>query len=130
MRKPKSKETIEKQNKEKKNRPKDVYEKMVETRRKSGTPWISDEQREKIKEFNKIYWNQKNKDEQKRRMIEFYKKNSVSEETRNKLKELNSGKNNNMYGKKHNDSTKEKMKLAWLKRKQKNIAMTNQSDKI
>lgn len=36
MRKPKSKETIEKQNKEKKNRSKEVYEKMVETRRKSG----------------------------------------------------------------------------------------------
>lgn len=33
-------------------------------------------------------------------MIEFYKNNPVSEETRNKLKELNSGKNNNMYGKK------------------------------
>jgi hypothetical protein len=130
MRKPKSKETIEKQNKEKKNRSKEVYEKMVETRKKSGIPWVSDEQREKIKEFNKIYWNQKNKDEQKRRMIDFYKNNPVSEETRNKLKELNSGKNNNMYGKKHNGITKEKMKLAWLKRKQKNIAMTNQSDKI
>lgn len=130
MRKPKSKETIEKQNKEKMNRSKEVYERMVETRRKKGIPWISIEQKEKIKEFNKKYWNQKNKEEQKNRMIEYYKNNPVSEETRNKLKELNSGKNNKMYGKKHNDSAKEKMKLAWLRRREKKIAMSAQSDNI
>jgi hypothetical protein len=118
MKKPKSKKTIEKQNEEKRNRSKEVYQKMVETRRKNGLPWISDEQRKKITEFNKKYWDNEKKEEQKIRMIEFYKNNPISEETRNKLKEINSGKNNKMFGKKHNQETKEKMKLAWLKRKQ------------
>lgn len=123
MRKPKSKETIEKQNKEKRNRLKEVYQKMVETRRKNGLPWVSEDQKEKVKDFNKKYWNNQTKEEQKLRMIEYYKKNPISEETKKKLKQINNGKNNSMYGKKHNEETKEKMKLAWLKRKEKKIAM-------
>jgi hypothetical protein len=127
MRKPKSTETIKKQNTEKRNRPKEVYEKMVKTRKATGNPWISDEQKEKIKEFNKIYWTEENKEQQKNRMIDFYKNNKISEETRNKLKEINSGENNNMFGKKHNESAKEKMKLAWIKRKEKMNAILSQS---
>jgi len=130
MKKPKSKETIQKQKDSLKKRSKESWKKTVETRRKNGLPWISDEQRKKITEFNKKYWDDEKKEEQKNRMIEFYKNNPISEETRNKLKELNSGKNNRMFGKKHKPEAKEKMRLAWQKRKQKNIAMTNQSDKI
>ena len=130
MKKPKSPKTVEKQNEEKRNRSKEVYQKMVETRRKKGLPWISDEQRKKITEFNKKYWDDEKKEEQKNRMIEFYKNNPVSEETRNKLKELNSGKNNKMFGKKHNQKAKEKMKLAWQKRKEKKIAIADNSTNI
>lgn len=119
MKKPKAKETIIKQNLEKRNRSKNVYDKMIETRRKNGIPWVSDEQKEKIKEFNQRYWNDQTKEEQRLRMIEFYKKNPISEKTKNKLSALNSGKNNKMYGKKHNEETREKMRLAWQKRKQK-----------
>jgi hypothetical protein len=121
MRKPKSKETIERQKAAMKRRKKESWLKSAETRRNNGLPWISDEQREKVKEFNKKYWNAQTKEEQKLRMIDFYKKNPISEETRKKLKECNSGKNNNMFGKKHNEETREKMKLAWQKRKNKKI---------
>ena len=119
MKKPKSQETIKKQKESLKKRSKESWKKMVETRRKKGLPWISDEQREKVKEFNKIYWNEKTKEEQRLRMIEFYKKNPISEETREKLKKVNAGENNNMFGKTHSESTREKMKLAWAKRKEK-----------
>lgn len=118
MRKPKSAETIRKMKESLKKRNKDSWEKMIETRRKKGLPWVSDEQKEKRREFNQRYWNDQTKKEQRLRMIDFYKKNPISEETRKKLKECNSGKNNNMYGKKHNEETREKMRLAWQKRKQ------------
>jgi hypothetical protein len=117
MRKPKSKETIQKQNKEKINRSEETYRKAVETRKKNGRLWISDEQREKIKEFNKNYWNDIEKENQRLRMKEFYKKNPVSQETRNKLKKIRKGDGNNMFGKKHSEIAKEKMKLAWKRRK-------------
>jgi hypothetical protein len=119
MRKPKSKETIEKQKKALKKRSKESWKKMVETRRKKGLPWISDKQRQQRKEFNKRYWNEKTKEEQRLRMIEFYKKNPISEETREKLKKVNSGENNGMFGKKHSEETRQKLKLAWAKRKEK-----------
>ena len=126
MRKPKSKETIEKQNESKRKRNKSIYSKMVETRKSKGIPWISEEQREKMKIFNKKYWNEENKEIQKNRMIEFYKTNPISEETRNKLKKINSGENNNMFGKTHKESTREKMRLAWEKRKQKKLLSSSQ----
>jgi hypothetical protein len=128
MRKPKSKETIEKQNESKRKRDKTIYKKMIETRKSKGIPWISEKQREKIKEFNKKYWNEENKENQKNRMIEFYKSNPISEETRNKLKKINSGENNNMFGKTHKETTKEKMRLAWEKRKQKKLLLSSQSN--
>jgi hypothetical protein len=121
MRKPKSEETIRKMKESLKKRSKDSWKKMVETRRKKRLPWVSDKQREQRKEFNQKYWNDQTKEDQRLRMIEFYKKNPISEETRKKLKEVNVGENNNMYGKKHKESTKEKMKLAWAKRKNKSI---------
>ena len=119
MRKPKSEETIRKMKEALKKRNKESWKKMVETRRKKGLPWVSDEQRQQRKEFNKRYWNEKTKEEQRLRMIEFYKKNPISEETREKLKKVNAGENNNMFGKTHSESTREKMKLAWAKRKEK-----------
>lgn len=119
MRKPKSKETIEKQNLQKKNRSEEVYKKMVKTRKSKDAPWISEEQKEKIKKFNQSYWNDQNRDIQKNRMIEYYKNNPVSEETKNKKREIFKGEKNPMFNKKHNDLTKAKMKLAWEKRKNK-----------
>lgn len=117
MSKPKSAITIEKQNIEKKNRSKNVYEKMVATRKSSGQPWIKDEQREKIKMFNDEYWDDENRELQKTRMLEYYKNNPVSEETKQKIKSKTSGENNPMFGKEHSSETKEKMKLAWEKRR-------------
>lgn len=130
MRKPKSKETIEKQNESKRKRNKEIYRKMVETRKSKGIPWISEEQREKIKKFNQSYWNDENRDIQKNRMIDYYKNNPISEETRSKLKEMNLGENNNMFGKTHKESSKEKMRLAWEKRKQKKFASSEEDVKI
>jgi hypothetical protein len=122
MRKPKSEETIRKQKEALKKRNKESWIKAVETRKKNGPPKISDELRKKRKEFNQRYWNEKTKEEQRNRMIEFYKKNPISEETRNKLKKVNSGENNNMFGKKHNEEARKKMRLAWQKRKEIDIS--------
>jgi len=52
-------------------------------------------------------------------MLEFYKRNPISEETKKILSKKSSGKNNNMYGKKHSEETRLKMKQAWEKRKNK-----------
>ena len=120
MRKPKSKEAIEKQNESKRNRSKESYQKMVETRKNNGNAWISEDQKKKIKEFNDSYWNSENRKKHKETMVKFYEQNPISDETREKLRLINSGENNNMFGKTHSDSTREKMKLAWAKRKQNN----------
>jgi hypothetical protein len=120
MKKPKSKETIQKQKEALKNRSKESYIKMIETRKNSGKPWISKDQREKIKAFNAEYWSDEKKEEHRKIMIDYYKQNSISEETRKKLQNLNSGESNNMYGKKHSELTKQKMRAAWEKRRNKN----------
>ena len=52
-------------------------------------------------------------------MIEYYKHNPISDETRRILSVKNSGENNKMYGKKHTDETRMKMRQAWEKRKNK-----------
>jgi hypothetical protein len=119
MKKPKSTETREKMKQALSNRSKDVYEKMINTRRSSGAQWISDEQRVKMKEHNAMYWNEENKNKHREIMKEFYQKNPISEETRKLLSEKRSGKHNNMYGKKHSEETRLKMKQAWEKRKNK-----------
>lgn len=120
MRKPKSKETIEKQNKEKRNRPKEVYQKAIETRKRNNPIWHDEKSRKLLSVKNNIRWkDSENRKKQSEIMKEYYKKNPISEETKNKHKELNKGENNNMFGKKHNESTKEKMKIAWAKRKNK-----------
>lgn len=120
MRKPKSKETVEKQNKAKKERSKEVYKKAVETRRKNNPVWHNDKMIEIIKASNAIRWSKnENRIKHSKLMIEYYKNNPILETTRQKLSEINSGKNNNMFGKKHSESAKEKMRLAWEKRKNK-----------
>ena len=122
MRKPKSKETIEKQNKEKINRPKEVYQKAIETRKRNNPVWHDEEMRKILSIKNNIRWsNDDNRKKQSEIMKEYYKKNPISEETRNKHRQLSKGENNGMYGKTHNESTKEKMKLAWAKRKEKSV---------
>jgi hypothetical protein len=120
MKKPKSKNTIEKQNEEKRRRGKKVYEKMVSSRRATGKPWISNSQKEKLKNSNKAYWNENNRDIQKNRMIDYYKNNPVSEETKKIKSEKLKGEKNPMFNRKHNDLTKDKMKLAWQKRRERN----------
>jgi len=52
-------------------------------------------------------------------MKEYYKNNPVSNEIKEKHRKLSSGKNNPMFGKTHNNETRQKMKLAWEKRKNK-----------
>jgi alpha-D-ribose 1-methylphosphonate 5-triphosphate diphosphatase PhnM len=121
MRKPKSEETIKKQNEEKMNRSSDVYKKMVQTRKSKGLPWVSDEQKEKIKNFNSKYWNDENRKLQKERMIEFYKNNPISDASKEKRKKLFSGENNAMFGKSHSKEARDKMKKAWERRKLKKI---------
>jgi hypothetical protein len=119
MKKPKSIETVQKQNEQKRNRPKEVYQKMVQTRKGKNPNWHNEKMLKLISSKNAIRWkNEKNRKEQSDRMKEYYKNNPISEDTRKKLKLANSKENNNMFGKKHTDSTKEKMKLAWLKRKE------------
>ena len=51
-------------------------------------------------------------------MKEVHKLNPISEETRQKHREKSAGANNGMYGKKHSTETREKLKLAWQKRKE------------
>jgi len=118
MRKPKSKETIEKQNQEKKTRSKDVYRKMVETRKKRYSTWHTPEQIEKIKQHNATWWNEENRKKHSEKMKEVHKLNPISEETRQKHREKSKGVNNGMYGKKHSEATREKLKLAWIKRRE------------
>jgi len=121
MKKPKSEITIEKQNKEKTSRPKEVYEKMVNTRKERYDTWNNEAQRNAISEANKKRWNEEeNRKKHSDIMKDYYKNNPVSEETKTKKKETSKGDRNGMFGKTHNESTREKMKLAWEKRKQKN----------
>jgi hypothetical protein len=121
MKKPKSEVTIEKQNKEKTSRPKEVYEKMVNTRKERYDTWNNEAQRTAISEANKKRWNEEeNRKKHSDIMKDYYKNNPVSEETKTKKKETSKGDRNGMFGKIHNESTREKMKLAWEKRKQKN----------
>lgn len=119
MRKPKSQETIERQNKAKKNRGKEVYEKAVKTRKGKYSTWHNDKMIEVIKDSNAVRWSdQENRKKHSKIMVEYYKNNPVSEETKEKHSELSSGENNPMFGKKHNEETRQKMKLAWAKRKE------------
>lgn len=119
MKKPKSPETKAKIKQALLNRSRDVYEKMINTRRSNGTQWISDEHRVKIKEHNALYWNEENKLKHQETMLEFYKRNPISDETKKILSKKSSGKNNTMYGKKHSEEARLKMKQAWEKRKNK-----------
>jgi hypothetical protein len=72
-----------------------------------------------MKEHNANYWNEENKNKHKEVMKEFYQKNPISDKTRKLLSEKRTGENNNMYGKKHSEETRLKMKQAWEKRKNK-----------
>jgi len=121
MRKPKTKETIEKQNREKRTRNKEVYKKAYATRKQRYSTWHTAEQIEQIKQRNAVYWTDENRKTHSEKMKEVHKLNPISEETRQKHREKSKGANNGMFGKKHNQETKEKMKLAWAKRKQRNI---------
>jgi hypothetical protein len=118
MKKPKSRETVERQNYEKRNRDKESYRKMVETRKIKYTTWHTDEQIEKIKIHNANWWTEDNRKKHSEIMKEVYRQNPVSEETKQKHRENSKGSNNGMYGKIHSESTKEKLRLAWVKRKE------------
>jgi hypothetical protein len=119
MRKPKSKETIEKQNQEKRTRSKEVYKKAFATRKQRYSTWHTAEQIEQIKQRNAVYWTEETKKIHSEKMKEVHKLNPISEETRQKHREKSKGANNGMFGKTHNKVTREKMKLAWQKRKEK-----------
>jgi hypothetical protein len=118
MRKPKSKETVEKQNKEKRTRSKDVYKKAVETRKQRYPTWHTQEQIERVKQHNATWWNEQNRKKHSEKMKEVHKLNPISEETREKHRIKSTGENNPMYGKSHSEESKQKMKMAWQKRKE------------
>ena len=120
MRKPKSKETIEKQNQEKRTRSKETHAKRIASRRKNNPVWHSEEKREQMRQHNAVYWTDEVKKIHSEKMKEVHKLNPISEETRQKLRERSKGANNGMFGKKHSEETREKLKLAWAKRKEKN----------
>jgi len=126
MRKPKSKETVEKQNQEKRTRSKEVYKKMVATRRSRYSTWHTAEQIERIKQHNATWWNEENRKKHSEKMKEVHKLNPISEETRQKHRVRSAGANNGMYGKKHRAETREKLKLAWQKRKEAKQSLVKQ----
>ena len=125
MRKPKSKETVEKQNQEKRNRSKEVYKKMVETRKNKYPTWHDEEQSERMRQHNATWWTEENKKNHSEKMKEVHRLNPISEETREKHRIKSTGENNNMFGKKHSNIAKEKMKLAWQKRKEAKQSIVN-----
>lgn len=123
MKKPKSKEMKEKLRKHLKERSKDSWQKGVETRKKNNPVWHNEEMREIISKNNiSRFASEESRIDYSKKMKEYYKNNPVSEETKAKHRELSSGKNNGMFGKKHDEETKEKMRLAWEKRRNKNIS--------
>jgi hypothetical protein len=117
MKKPKSSETKEKMRLGLLNRSKEVYKKSIQSRRSNNLPWVSEDQKLKIKEHNANYWNEENRLKHRAIMLEFHKQNPISEKTRKILSENNNGEKNKMYGKKHTEETRLKMKRAWEKRK-------------
>jgi hypothetical protein len=122
MRKPKTKITRDKMSECLKKRDSSVYRKMVKSRYENNEYWNSPETRKKISEANiNRFSDEENRLKHSKIMTEYYQENPVSEKTKKIKKEQNSGNSNPMYGKKHREDTKIKMKLAWEKRKNKNI---------
>ena len=119
MRKPKSKKTVEKQNQEKRTRSKEVYKKAVATRKQRYSTWHTAEQIEKIKQHNATWWNDENRNKHSEIMKEYRKHHPYKEETKKKWRDARKGSGNGMFGKKHSNETKEKLRLAWAKRKEK-----------
>jgi NUMOD3 motif-containing protein len=118
MRKPKSQETRLKQSESLKKRPKEVYDKAVKSRKENNDLWNSIETRAKISLGNIARFSEEeNRIMHSELMKKYYEENPVSEETRELKSQLSIGDKNPMYGKKHTDETKEKMKLAWKERK-------------
>ena len=119
MKKPKTSITIEKQNIEKRSRDKSVYIKAVKTRKQNNSNRLSDERKEQIRVHNATWWDIENRQKQSEIMKNYFKANPVSESTKQKHREKSIGPSNGMYGKTHNEMTKEKLRLAWQKRKEK-----------
>lgn len=119
MSKPKSEETKQKMQISLKSRDKNSWVKAIETRIKNGNNVMKPEHIEKIKEHNERYWTDEVKEKHSEMMKDYYEKNPVSDEVKKKLSESRTGEKNSMYGKTHNEQTREKMKAAWAKRKAK-----------
>jgi hypothetical protein len=120
MMKPKSKETVEKQKIASNNRPKDFYERIVETRRKNNPVWHSNEMGEKIRRKNIERFSDENvREKHSELMKEYYKNNPVSDEIKRKKSETSSGESNPMFGKNHSEETRARMKAAWVERRKK-----------
>jgi len=115
MRKPKSEKTKEKMRKPK---TKEHVENYVASRRKNGE-WFSDEAKQNLAISQQKRF--ENEDEKKKisegvkRWID--KTGGLTPEQKQRHKEMNSGKNNGMYGKKHSEETRRKLKEAWARRK-------------
>ena len=117
MRKPKSAETRARQKESLKLRSKETWKKAVHTRKNSGKVWISEKQRQKVIQFNTEYWTPEIKQAQRDRMLRYYKDNPTKAETIEKHKKMSAGASNPMYGKKHSEETKDKLRQAWVRRK-------------
>ena len=118
MRKPKTKETRQKMSQSLKQRDKSVYKKLMKSRRENNEHWNSEKTRKKLSQKNKERFSKP--EEIKKHsdtMKQYYKENPVSQKTKDLKKEQNSGSTNPMFGKKHSEKTKEKMRQAWAKRK-------------
>ena len=122
MRKPKSEETIKKQNLSKRNREKNVYEKAMQSRRDNNEFWNSPETRKKLSESNQKRWShEENRARHSEIMKTYYSDNPVSKETREKKCENSKGDKNPMFGKTHTQDTRDKMRKAWEVRKKKGL---------
>jgi ribonuclease HII len=122
MSKPKSLETIQKMKKW--DRSKETYQKMVNTRKERYSEWINEEQRERISESNKKRWSEsENREIHSQIMIDYYKQNPISEETKQKHRENSKGNNNPMFGKKQPEESRKKMREAWDRRRAAKLAL-------
>lgn len=120
MSKPKSPETKKKMSDGLRERPKSVYEKSIATRRANGKEWHDETSKAKLSLANQEHWDDETCKEHSTMMKEYYEKNPVGEDTREKVRKRVTGKGNPMHGKTHKEETRRKMREAWARRKANN----------
>jgi len=118
MRKPKSEEHIKNMRKAQTERTEEHIKNIISARRRKGE-WHSDEAKHNIATSQKKRF----EDEKERQKISegvkrwIKETGGLTEEQKRKHKEMNSGENNGMYGKKHSEETRRKLREAWARRR-------------